>query len=1086
MSRPQRQAELAGGSASTFRRIGETLRPDPRQTVAEWADAHRILPPVGSAKPGPWRTSRVPYMRAVMEACSPSAAYELVAVQASAQCGKSEVLLNIIGYTMDQAPAPILAIQPTVDLAERFSRQRIAPMIAATPRLKRVVAPSRSRDSGNTLLSKEFINGILVMAGANSGAGLRSMPAKIVLADEVDAYPGDVDGEGDPIELARARTETYVQSKMILTSTPKTKGLSRIELAVAQCERQAEFRVPCPHCKHAQALVFEQLRWPEGAPELATYECVACGAQIEHRHKPWMVRAGTWVLIRDEGTRSIGFTINQLVSTLGKTTWGGIAEKYEQAKGKPALLRTFYNTVLGLPFAEASEAPAWRALYDRRETYPIGIVPPGVRFLTAGVDVQKDRLECFDEETEVLTADGWRRFANLVPSDSLATVDLAADRLEFQRPTALIRRPHSGDMVRIRSATTDVLVTPNHRMVVYKGVYPERQRPQITLARELKASHRLKAWVEHWEGEAIESIAIPETRMDLTRPIGRTGMPNVDLHRGRYRGRANVGGVRHEAMFATATEAVDWVRTTHPDLRLVRPGLAVPAAPFAEFVGLFLSEGHLSASTGYPIAISQNAGPKADRIRAILRQLPWKFREHRVKGRRVIMFTITAKALWHWLAEHCGKGSHHKRIPAFLRTAPRSVIDRLLAGLYLGDGWMQQRTGRKPVAGYATASKQLADDLQELLLRMGFRSNIHRRPPQRTGWAAMFYVSCLSSCVAGLKTKRAGRMRPNFSSERYDGIVYCATVPNGTLVCRRNGKMFVAGNCQVIGWGRGKESWSVDYRVLPGDTARPEVWAVLDALLAEDIPCTGGGTLPIRLLCIDSGYATQSVYSWVRQYPQAAWGPAGVAARAPRTVVATKGVEDWRAVLLPPAKVDTSSDRRGLKIARIGTSLVKRELYDWLRLEGPTDAERAGGLTYPPGFVHFPEYGEEWFKQLTAERLVTTATKQGFRRERWEKDPGARNEVLDTWILARAAAAIVGLDQATEKDWKRLEAVVPAGLLPDPAAAIAARDPAPAPLETTLEGDPMGRVPPEEPTTPRPGGKRPRVTRSAWVGRFRG
>jgi len=234
----------------------------------------------------------------------------------------------------------------------------------------------------------------------------------------------------------------------------------------------------------------------------------------------------------------------------------------------------------------------------------------------------------------------------------------------------------------------------------------------------------------------------------------------------------------------------------------------------------------------------------------------------------------------------------------------------------------------------------------------------------------------------------------------------------------------------IVGFGRGKESWSVDYRVLPGDPVRPEVWTLLDALLAEDIPCTGGGTLPIRMLCVDSGYATQSVYGWVRQYPQPLWGPAGVAARAPRTVSATKGVEYWRAVLLPPAKVDTSATRKGLKVARIGTSLVKRELYDWLRLEGPTAEDAAQGLGHPPGFVHFPEYAEDFFKGLTAEQLITHKTRGGFVRLDWEAIPGRVNDPLDCRVYARAAAAVLGLDRFQESDWATLERAV--GQVPAP------------------------------------------------------
>ena len=191
-------------------------------------------------------------------------------------------------------------------------------------------------------------------------------------------------------------------------------------------------------------------------------------------------------------------------------------------------------------------------------------------------------------------------------------------------------------------------------------------------------------------------------------------------------------------------------------------------------------------------------------------------------------------------------------------------------------------------------------------------------------------------------------------------------------------------------------------------------------MLARDWPHASGQTLPIRVMCVDAGYATQDVYGWVRQHPQAGWGPAGAAARQPHTAVAVKGRDQDTALLLSVSRADAGSRRRGLRVWSVGTPVAKGELYRWLKLEWPTEEAIADGASYPPGACHFPQYGEEYFKQLTAERLVTRIVK-GFPRASWEKEPGRRNEALDCRVYARAAAAIYGIDRWSEAHWRELE-----------------------------------------------------------------
>src|SRR5919106_470578 len=551
------------------------LRPDPLLTVSEWADRYRILSQRASSEPGRWRTERTPYLREIMDCLSPSSPVQRVALMKGAQIGGTECGNCWVGYVIHQAPGPMMAVSPTVELAKRNSKQRIDPLIEESEVLPERVKERRSRDSGNTVLSKEFPGGVLILTGANSAVGLRSMPARYLLLDEVDGYPGDVEGEGDPILLAERRSATFQRRKILLVSTLKTKGLSRIEREY-EASDQRRFFVPCPHCHEHQTLELANLRWPEGRPREAEYACAHCGALIGERHKTWMLEHGAWRATAEGDGRTAGFHLSSLYSPVGWFSWADAAEMYEQAQKTPDLMKGFVNTVLGLPFEEEAEA-----------------------------------------------------------------------------------------------------------------------------------------------------------------------------------------------------------------------------------------------------------------------------------------------------------------------------------------------------------------------------------------------------------------------------------------------------------------SWSVDYRVIEGDTARPEVWAKLDELLARDWPHASGHTLPLRAMCVDAGYATQDVYAWVRQHPQASWGPAGAAARQPRTAVAVRGRDQDTALLLSVSKADAGGRRRGLRVWSVGTPVAKGELYRWLKLEWPTEEALDGGAIYPPGACHFPQYGEEYFKQLTAERLVTRNVK-GFPRGSWEKESGRRNEALDCRVYARAAAAIYGLDRFDERHWRRMvEAVAP-------------------------------------------------------------
>ncbi len=356
--------------------------PPPKLTVSEWADAHRMLTSIASAEPGRWRTDRAPYQRGIMDAFS-DPTIERVVVMSSAQVGKTEIVLNVAGYFMDQDPAPILVLQPTIDMARAFSKDRLREMLRASPKLRGKVHESGRRDADDTILHKQFPGGHITMVGANSAAGLASRPIRVVLKDEKDRFPASAGHEGDPSALADARTVTFWNRKIGEFSTPTIKSISRIEAAFEEGDKR-RYHVSCPHCGHAQ-----HLRWAQIDFETASYVCEGCGCLIAEGEKPTMLARGRWIAEKPTA-RIASFHLNALYSPW--VSWRELIEKFQVAKKSIGTLQVFVNTVLGETWVEDGESANVEGLPGRRETYAAE-VPRGAGVLVAAIDVQRDRLE---------------------------------------------------------------------------------------------------------------------------------------------------------------------------------------------------------------------------------------------------------------------------------------------------------------------------------------------------------------------------------------------------------------------------------------------------------------------------------------------------------------------------------------------------------------------------------------------------------------------------------------------------------------------------------------------------------------------
>lgn len=354
----------------------------PKVNLWQWADKYRVLTKETSSEAGQWKTSRTPYMYEPMEMIGDKKT-ERIIIKSSAQVGKSELILNASGNIIHLDPRTFLIIQPTIDMAESFSEERLTPMINATPCLKGKVAEVKSRDKQNTKLKKSFEGGFVVLVGANVPSALASRPVGVIFADEIDRYPISAGKEGDPLSLALKRATTFYDRKIILVSTPTNKGQSRIAQLYDEGSRGV-WNLPCPECNEYNPLEFDNF-------DINSHEmlCLHCGClSNEFKWKKNMSK-GKWIHEHPE-RNSKSYHLNAFTSPW--TSWSSIADEYKIAKKNgEEQLKVFVNTTLGMEFESSGDIGNPKKLYDLREDYDK--VPDRVKYLTCGVDTQGKRLE---------------------------------------------------------------------------------------------------------------------------------------------------------------------------------------------------------------------------------------------------------------------------------------------------------------------------------------------------------------------------------------------------------------------------------------------------------------------------------------------------------------------------------------------------------------------------------------------------------------------------------------------------------------------------------------------------------------------
>lgn len=386
---PETQSAPMAVSALPYirQRAMRSLIPPPRLRLSQWLEEHLRLPEGVSALPG--RVTLWPYQREIADAIS-DPEIERVTLVKPVRVGFTTLLSGALASYVANEPSPILALLPTEADCRDYVVSDLEPIFEATPVLRGLLSADADETGRNTLLSRRFAGGSLKVVAAKSPRNLRRHNVRVLLIDEADAMEPGI--EGSPITLAERRTLSFANRKIILGSTPTLEATSNVLRAYARSDMRI-FEVPCPDCGHCHEIAWADIQWPEDQPAKAHYVCPECGSVVEERHKPAMVEAGRWRATAPHVEGHAGFRLNALVSTLANASWGKLASEFVEAKRQPDTLQVFVNTILAQGWREAAEELDDAALAARAEPFGLSAIPADVLVITAGVDVQRDRLE---------------------------------------------------------------------------------------------------------------------------------------------------------------------------------------------------------------------------------------------------------------------------------------------------------------------------------------------------------------------------------------------------------------------------------------------------------------------------------------------------------------------------------------------------------------------------------------------------------------------------------------------------------------------------------------------------------------------
>lgn len=378
------------------------------RSMPTWAEEERVMPKSSSSEGGPYRLDRVPYQREMMESLEDPRVQTVVSMK-GAQVGGSSVGENWTGWRMAEKPGPMLIVWPTDKLLKRWSLTRFATMIEDSPGLRKLFKRSGLRDSDDSIAHKEGPGFTIDLLTARSSGDLRSISAGSIWFSEVDNIIKELPDDGDPIELARSRGETFWDYKEYLESTPTVWGRSRIFDEMMRSDWR-DWWMCCPSCGEYQVLRWRdgmengnvdvteekerRFRWDtdeggEPIPGTVFYVCEHNGCEIPEWSRNLMLQTGEW-RPRFPGRAVRGYHIPAWISPL--ISWTRLAQRFTRAMKDEAKLRTFVNNVCGLPYREKTTTVSAHFLQQRAERY-LAPVPRGVKLLLAGGDMQGDHAE---------------------------------------------------------------------------------------------------------------------------------------------------------------------------------------------------------------------------------------------------------------------------------------------------------------------------------------------------------------------------------------------------------------------------------------------------------------------------------------------------------------------------------------------------------------------------------------------------------------------------------------------------------------------------------------------------------------------
>lgn len=374
-----------------IRAMGALVPPE-NITVSEWAEKYRQLDAKTTARPGPWRNSSTPYLKGLMDEFNNYETEEIVFVKPT-QVGGTEAILNMIGFVVDEDPSPAMVVYPTDELAKSISKNRIEPMLLNSPTLK-----EKYHENDSSVLEMQFDDMYLSLVGSNSPSGLASKPIKYLFLDETDKYPGASKKEADPVSLAKERTKTFHNRKIVLASTPTLKN-NHIWEAKENADIEKHYLMPCPHCGRKIEFKFSNLRFPDDESmsyadraERARYVCQECGSIITDSQKYIMLQQGTWEIVerKTQFARKVVFWLNTLYSPFVR--FAEVAKEFLMSKDDSEAFQNFVNSWLAEPWEDTKLKTSADLVMDRQTELPELIVPEWAKLIVGGVDVQENSL----------------------------------------------------------------------------------------------------------------------------------------------------------------------------------------------------------------------------------------------------------------------------------------------------------------------------------------------------------------------------------------------------------------------------------------------------------------------------------------------------------------------------------------------------------------------------------------------------------------------------------------------------------------------------------------------------------------------